>query len=96
MRLNEYSRRRSKRFCNQEIMISCKVVSFLISSHSFVITNNHICSTLFKTQEKESKRTSKGIEKKRITKTHTNETRTCDPKYYNYYNLLYIFQDYIS
>ena len=45
--------------------------------------NNHIYSTLFKTQERESDRRSKEIEqRKESQKTHTNKTtRTCDPKY---------------
>ena len=39
-------------------------------------------STLFKTQERESDRRSKEIEQRKETqKTHTNKTRTCDPKY---------------
>ena len=46
--------------------------------------NNHIYSTLFKTQERESdKKKQRNRAKKGITKKkHTNKTtRTCDPKY---------------
>ena len=47
-----------------------------------VCMNNHIYSTLFKTQERESDRRSKEIEQRNESqKTHTNKTtRTCDPK----------------
>ena len=45
--------------------------------------NNHIYSTLFKTQEREPNRRSKEIEQRKESQnTHTNKTtRTCDPKY---------------
>ena len=45
--------------------------------------NNHIYSTLLKTQERESDRRRKETEqRKESQKTHTNKTtRTCDPKY---------------
>ena len=45
--------------------------------------NNHIYSTLFKTQEREPDRRSKEIEQRKESQnTHTNKTtRTCDPKY---------------
>ena len=42
-------------------------------------TNNHICSTLFKTQERESDISSKEIEqRKESQKIHIKKTRTCD------------------
>ena len=44
--------------------------------------NNHIYSTLFKTQERESDRRSKEIEQRKEPQKNTNKTtRTCDPKY---------------
>ena len=46
--------------------------------------NNHIYSTLFKTQEREPDRRSKEIEQRKESQkhTHTNKTtRTCDLKY---------------
>ena len=57
----------------------------LISKQSAHHMNNHIYSTLFKTEERESDRRSKEIhveQRKESQNTHTNKTtRTCDPKY---------------
>ena len=53
-------------------------------THGSEIMNNHIYSTLFKTEERESDRSSKEIEQRKESQknTHTNKTtRTCDPKY---------------
>ena len=49
----------------------------------YLYMNNHIYSTLFKTQEREPDRRSKEIEQRKESQnTHTNKTtRTCDPKY---------------
>ena len=48
----------------------------------YICMNNHIYSTLFKTQERESDRRSKEVEQRKESQKHTNKTtRTCDPKY---------------
>ena len=50
--------------------------------HISLYMNNHIYSTLFKTQERESDKRSKEIEQRKELKKHTNKTtRTCNPKY---------------
>ena len=41
--------------------------------------NNHIYSTLFKTQERESDRRSKEIEQRKESQKNKKKTRTCDP-----------------
>ena len=46
---------------------------------SVKVHEHHIYSTLFKTQERKSDRTSKEIEQRKESQnTHTNKTRTCD------------------
>ena len=51
-------------------------------SQYFEYMNNHIYSTLFKTEERESDRRSKETEqRKESQKTKKQKTRTCDPKY---------------
>ena len=53
-----------------------------IRFYVFLNMNNHIYSTLLKTQERESDRRSKEIEQRKESQKHTNKTtRTCDPKY---------------
>ena len=50
-------------------------------THGSEIMNNHIYSTLFKTQERESYRRSKEIEQRKESHTQKKKTRTCDPTY---------------
>ena len=61
---------------------SCSGGMYKYVFHMKTYTNNHIYSTLFKTQERESDRSKEIEQRKESQKTHTNKTtRTCDPKY---------------
>ena len=53
----------------------------VVTAMQCIYMNNHIYSTLFKTQERESDRRSKEIEQRKESQKNTNKTRTCDPKY---------------